>query len=113
MHKGEVAALLIAIRKDYEHFDTSDESIERHLKYLRDFPLDQALRNVAEHVLTSDFPPRISQIRGRIGSRTLSEQSKEEAEAYMQELESFEQTAVRPSDEIRRRLSELRSRFIE
>ncbi|MEK3722280.1 hypothetical protein [Paenibacillus sp. FSL H8-0034] len=81
--------MLIAIKKNYSNFDTSDENIDRHLKYLHDFPFAAAMKNVDMHIMTEDYPPKISNIRGHLGDLQDSQRSKDEAAAFQAKLDRW------------------------
>lgn len=96
MHRGEVAKLLMIIVDNYPNFDTSDENVDRHLKYLHDFPFDVAVRNVDEHIRTSKYPPNIAEIRGRLGEQIERDRMKSLTEEYFAERARAKQEACPP-----------------
>lgn len=104
MDRVDVIDLLTEIKENYSTFDVSDESIDRHYKYLHDFPFTAALQNVEDHVKTSRFAPLIADIRGKLGDQLDSQRSKEEAEAYLARIELWKQNAVPPPDGMRERV---------
>ncbi|AJS59230.1 hypothetical protein [Paenibacillus sp. IHBB 10380] len=113
MHRGEVAALLIAIKKNYSWFDTSDENIDFHLKKLHDFPYPVALKNVEVHILTNDFPPIISQIRGKLPEQQEYDRLKAETQTHLAKLELWEKAACPPPAGMREALHAKLSRTRE
>ncbi|MFX3635433.1 MAG: hypothetical protein ACE3L7_04040 [Candidatus Pristimantibacillus sp.] len=86
MNKSEVIELMAEIKENYSSFDVSDEEIERHYKYLKDFPFESAMKNVFDHIQTSNFVPKISEIRGRLGDKLDSQHSKKLAASYELQL---------------------------
>lgn len=96
MNKAEVAMLLKVIKKNYPGFDASGESVEQHLKYLRDFPYQTALSNVDKHILTERFPPNIADIRGRVGEQVERRRMRQETTTYFEQLDNWKQGAVPP-----------------
>jgi hypothetical protein len=96
VNRAEVFDLLIEIKQNYPNFDVSDESIERHYKYLRDFPFEAALKNVEQHIMTERFPPTIADIRGRLGEQMDSQRSKDKAVAYFEQLERWRKDGSEP-----------------
>ncbi|MDO7908458.1 replicative helicase loader/inhibitor [Paenibacillus sp. JX-17] len=104
MDRAEVFELLIVIKENYPNFDVSDASVERHLKYLKDFPFETAVSNVEQHVLTSRFAPNIAEIRGSVGDQREHEQLKAATQQHFDKLESWEQTAAPPPPGLREAL---------
>ena len=107
MNRSEVVDLMIEIKQNYPNFDVSDESINRHFKYLHDFPFDAAMQNVEGHVRTERFPPLIADIRGRIGEQIERQREKEETEAYFAQLELWRINASPPPEGMRERIMSL------
>ncbi|MEI7027569.1 replicative helicase loader/inhibitor [Paenibacillus sp. y28] len=108
MNRAEVIELFIEIKQEYPNFDDSDEEINRHLKYLQDFPFETAMENVVRHIKTNKWPPGIADIRGRLGDQLESQRSKEQAQAYFAKLDAFEANHAPPPEgyweALRRRL---------
>jgi hypothetical protein len=96
MDKAAVIDLLIIIKENYPTFDTSAESVERHCKYLYDFPFDQAVRNVDEHIRTSKWPPNIAEIRGSLGEQIERDRMKAATDQYFAEREEARKHACPP-----------------
>ncbi|OOC59069.1 replicative helicase loader/inhibitor [Paenibacillus ihbetae] len=96
MDKAEVIDLLIVIKENYPNFDVSDENVERHLKYLHDFPFQAAIRNVDEHIRTSKYPPNIAEIRGALGEQIERDRMKTATEEYFEERARARQQACPP-----------------
>ncbi|QJD87882.1 replicative helicase loader/inhibitor [Cohnella herbarum] len=89
MNRVEVIDLLMEIKEEYPFFDVSDENIERHFRYLKDFPFEAAMRNVEQYIKTdSKKHPGIADIRGRLGDQLDSQRSKEETANYFAQLEA-------------------------
>lgn len=104
MNRVEILDLLTEIKRNYPSFDVSDESIERHSKYLRDFPFDAAMQNVEDHIRTDRFPPTIADIRGRLGDQMESQKSKEQTASYFAQVELWKHNAAPPPDGMRERI---------
>lgn len=85
MNRAEVIDLLIIIKENYPSFDASPESVDRHYKYLHDFPFDRAVQNVDEHIRTSKYPPNIAEIRGSLGEQIERDRMKTATEEYFEE----------------------------
>ncbi|MBU5673216.1 hypothetical protein [Paenibacillus brevis] len=85
MEKAEVFDLLIAIKENYPNFDVSDENVERHFKYLHDFPFDKAIQNLDEHIRTSKYHPNIAEIRGSVGEQIERDRMKAATAEYFAE----------------------------
>ncbi|RED34697.1 replicative helicase loader/inhibitor [Paenibacillus sp. VMFN-D1] len=85
MNRAEVIDLLIILKENYPTFDASAESVDRHFKYLQDFPYERALQNVDEHIRTSKFPPNIAEIRGSVGEQMERSRMKTATEEYFEE----------------------------
>lgn len=83
MKRAQVIDLLVKIAEEYSQVETSDTEIERLYEHLKDFPFDVAVENVRQHILTNSFPPKISQIRGKVGDTQEIEQQKKETAAYL------------------------------
>lgn len=98
MNRAEVMLLLAEIQENYPNFDISDESIDRHYKYLHDFSYVEALKNVEHHIMTSDYPPKISHIRGHLADVQQSEVSKREAEHYDNQLQKWALSSTPPQE---------------
>lgn len=96
MNKSQIFDLMIAIREEYSSFDVSDDEVERHFKYLKDFSFAAAMANVEEHIRTSKFPPKISDIRGRLGDQLDSERGKAEAADFKEKLERWAAETTAP-----------------
>lgn len=96
MNKLEVAKLYKEIKKRYANFDASLEAVGEDLGMLKDIPYEIAEANVRQHIMTNDFPPKISQIRGRLGERLERERMREETQSYFAQLELWKRVAVPP-----------------
>ncbi|WP_059044004.1 replicative helicase loader/inhibitor [Paenibacillus rubinfantis] len=96
MDRAEVIELLIAIKENYPNFDTSDESIDRHFKYLHDLPYEIASRNVEEHIRTSKYPPNIAEIRGSLGEQIERDRMKAATAEYFAAREEAAKNACPP-----------------
>lgn len=96
MNRVQVAMLLRVIKKNYPAFDASAESVELHLKYLRDFDYATAQANVDKHILTERYYPNIADIRGRMGEQLDRKRLKEETESYFEQLDNWKKDAVPP-----------------
>ncbi|ANY70429.1 hypothetical protein BBD42_30980 [Paenibacillus sp. BIHB 4019] len=86
MNKAEVYELFIVIKDNYAAFDDSDDEVDRHYKYLKDFPFDAAMKNVDDHILVDRFPPKIADIRGKLGDQLDRERSKDQAALHQSNL---------------------------
>ncbi|WP_020621104.1 hypothetical protein [Paenibacillus daejeonensis] len=91
MDRADVIELFIEIKSEYPNFDDSDEEIDRHLRYMKDFPFEAALENVVHHIKTNRWPPGISDIRGRLGDQIDSQRSKQAAAVHLERLEGWRQ----------------------
>ncbi len=96
MNRAEIIELFIEIRKEYPFFDTSDENVDRHLKYLKDFPFDRAMQNLAEHIRTSKYPPIISEIRGSLGEQMERDRMRDLTAEYFASREEAAKQACPP-----------------
>lgn len=96
MDRAEVFDLLIAIKENYQNFDVSNENVERHLKFLHDFPFDVAMRNVDEHIRTSKYPPNIAEIRGSLGEQIERDRMKAATAEYFAAREEAAKNACPP-----------------
>jgi hypothetical protein len=94
--RAEVIELLIVIKENYPSFDVSEDSIDRHMKYLHDFPFDVAKRNVDEHIRTSKYPPNIAEIRGSLGEQIERDRMKTATEEYFRAREKAQEQACPP-----------------
>lgn len=90
--------LMAEIQENYPNFDISDENIERHYKFLKDFDFKQALRNVEAHIKSNDFIPKISHIRGHLADVNQSEQSKMQAMKYDEQLNEWSSSQEPPPE---------------
>lgn len=113
MNRVEVIELFIEIKQEYSNFDDSDDEIDRHLRYLKDFPYQTALENVEQHIQTSKWPPGIAEIRGRLGEQLERQRMREETQAYFAKLELWKRTAVPPPAGMREALHAKLSRTRE
>ncbi|URJ36569.1 hypothetical protein MF625_000987 [Paenibacillus polymyxa] len=96
MNRADVMRLFIVISESYPVFDVSEENVERHLKYLRDIPLDIALQNVDKHIPTSKFYPGISEIRGQFDAQAARQRELEETRVYLDERKESRKQATLP-----------------
>lgn len=96
MDRAGIIDLLIIIKENYPNFDTSEENINRHSKYLYDFPFDRAVQNVDEHIRTSKFPPNIAEIRGSVGEQMERSRMRTATEEYFAEREEARKHACPP-----------------
>lgn len=96
MDRAEVIDLLIVIKENYPNFDVSDENVDRHLKYLHDFPFEVALRNVDEHIRTSKYAPNIAEIRGSLGEQIERDRMKAATAEYFAAREEAQKQACPP-----------------
>jgi hypothetical protein len=103
--KDEVIGLMIEIKEEYPFFDVSDENIDRHYKYLKDFPFEEAMNNVVQHIKAdSKKHPGIADIRGRLGDLQDSQRSKEETDSYFAQLELWKMNAAPPPEGLRSKI---------
>ncbi|TVX93021.1 replicative helicase loader/inhibitor [Paenibacillus agilis] len=96
MNRAEVFELMIEIKANYPNFDTSDEEAERYYSFLQDFPLDAAMENIRRHILTDEFPPKIANIRGKLGEQLERKRAQEATEDYFAQLEVARLNAAPP-----------------
>ncbi|NUU73991.1 replicative helicase loader/inhibitor [Paenibacillus xylanilyticus] len=96
MDKAEVLDLLIEIKENYPQFDVSEENIDRHMKYLHDFPFEAARQNLQEHVRTGKWPPNIAEIRGNMGDQEARQREIDETQAYLRQREANRAKATLP-----------------
>jgi len=96
MHRGEVAKLLMILLDNYPNVDATDESVDRLQRYLHDFPFEQAVKNVKQHILTSKFPPNIAEIRGGLGEQVEKQRMKEETNTFFEKLDSWKKGSAPP-----------------
>lgn len=96
MNKAEVIDLFIEIKQEYPQFNDSVEEVDRHLKYLKDFPFDAALNNVEQHIKTSKWPPGISEIRGSLGEQIERDRMKMMTSEHFANLDSWGLGSVPP-----------------
>lgn len=89
MIRDEVMLIIAELVENYPSFDDSDENIDRHYKYLSDFPFDAAMQNVQEHIKTNRFPPLIADIRGRLGDQMDAQRSKDAAQDHFAKLDAW------------------------
>lgn len=98
MNKSQVFDLMIEIKKNYSNFDVSEDEVNRHHKYLKDFSLDAAMKNVDDHIKTNKYPPNIADIRGRLGDQLDSQRSKEAAAVHEEKLATWERDNKPPPE---------------
>lgn len=96
MNRAEVIDLFIEIKQEYPQFNDSDEEIDRHLKYLKDFPFEAALHNVEQHIMTNKWPPGISEIRGSLGEQIERDRMKSFTQEYFAERARAREEACPP-----------------
>jgi len=97
--RDDVYEIFEEIKLEYHFFDVSEENVDRHYRFLKDFPLDVALRNVEEYIKSdSKKHPGIADIRGRLGDQLDSQRSKEETASYFAKLEASRLCNVPPPD---------------
>ncbi|MFD2116372.1 hypothetical protein ACFSTH_08195 [Paenibacillus yanchengensis] len=89
MTKNEVILIIAELVENYPNFDSGDENIDRHYKYLSDFPFEAAMQNVQEHIKTNRFPPLIADIRGRLGDQMDGQRSKDATAAHFANLDAW------------------------
>lgn len=108
MNKLEVAKLYKDIKKRYANFDASLHAVEEDLGMLHDIPYDVAYSNVRQHIMTSDFPPKISQIRGRLGEQMERDRMKNMTEQHFANLDTWSSSSKPPPegywDEVKRKI---------
>lgn len=109
MNRFEVIDLLAEIKEEYPFFDVSDENINRHLKYLHDFPFDVAMQNVVQYIKTfSKKHPGIADIRyGFEDPLSKLVPSTEETQEQFKQLEKWREQAVPMPDHLRKELNRL------
>ncbi|WP_145404264.1 replicative helicase loader/inhibitor [Paenibacillus silvae] len=96
MDRAQIFDLLIEIKENYPSFDVSEENVDRHMKYLHDFPFEVAQQNLQEHVRTGKWPPNIAEIRGRMGEQIERDRMRALTETYFAEREAAAQVACPP-----------------
>jgi hypothetical protein len=96
VERAEVFDLLIEIKENYPVFDVSDENVDRHYKFLHDFPYEVAVQNVDQHIMTNKFPPTIAEIRGRLGEQIERDRMRAETAEYFAEREAAREKACPP-----------------
>lgn len=82
MTRDDVIMLIAELVESYPNFDDSDATIDRHYKYLHDFPFDVAFKNIERHIMTSKWPPTIAEIRGSVGEQIERDRMKAATEEY-------------------------------
>jgi len=87
--RDEVMLIVAELVENYPSFDSSDENIDRHYKYLSDFPFKAAMQNVQEYIKTNHFPPLIADIRGRLGDQMDAQRSKDAALDHFAKLDEW------------------------
>jgi Loader and inhibitor of phage G40P. len=87
--RDDVIEIIAELIENYPSFDDSEDNIDRHYKYLQDFPFEAAMKNVQEYIKTNRFPPTIADIRGRLGDQMDSQRSKDAAAAHFESLDSW------------------------
>jgi hypothetical protein len=93
---AEVAELFKLIKKHYAGFDGSVQNVKEFHPLLADFPYETAVQNVQKHIMTNDFPPRVSQIRGNVGEQETRQSELELTRAYLDEREESRKQATLP-----------------
>ncbi|WP_433943394.1 hypothetical protein [Paenibacillus sp. SN-8-1] len=96
MNRAEIIDLLIIIKENYPTFDSSADSVDRHFKYLHDFPFDRAVQNVDEHIRTSKYPPNIAEIRGSLGEQIERDRMKAQTAEYFAARDEARKQACPP-----------------
>lgn len=96
MKKADVIELIAELVDNYSNFDGSEENIERHYKYLQDFPFEAAMKNIENHIRTNQYPPTIAEIRGRLGDQLDIQRSKVETAAFETQLEKWSKDNTPP-----------------
>lgn len=108
MNKLEVAKLYKVIKKRYRNFDASLQAVEEDLDMLKDIPYEVAQANFRQHIMTSDFPPSISQIRGRLGEQLERERMRKKTEEHFANLNTWSASSKPPPegywDEVKRKI---------
>lgn len=89
MTKNEVKLIIAELVESYPNFDASDENIDRHFRYLADFPFEVAMQNVEEYIKTNRFPPLIADIRGKLGDQMDAQRSKDAALDHFAQLDAW------------------------
>lgn len=115
MTRNEVAMLFLAIHEHYSQFDMSDRNLDRYYAKLEDFPLTLAMENLNEYVLTHRYrkEPEIADLRGGMGGRKELEQSRREAQQFLEQLDQFGKQAVLPPEKVRDEIHALRQQFFK
>ncbi|SFF22631.1 hypothetical protein SAMN04487969_11933 [Paenibacillus algorifonticola] len=96
MDRADVLDLFAEIAAEYPTFDSSDAEVDRHFKYLHDFPFEAAKQNVEQHIKTNKWPPAIADIRGKLGDQLDSQRGKEQAAAFEAQLQEWEAASSPP-----------------
>ena len=96
MTRDDVIMLIAELVENYPNFDDSDANIDRHYKYLHDFPFDVAIKNIERHIMTSKWQPTIAEIRGSVGEQIERDRMKAATEAYFAEREEAAKHACPP-----------------
>lgn len=98
MTRDQVMLIVAELVENYPSFDASEENIDRHFRYLTDFPFDAAMKNIEEHIKTSKFPPIIADIRGRLGDQMDAQRSKDAAQDHFALLDAWIAESTPPPD---------------
>lgn len=96
MEIAEVAELFKLIKKHYAGFDGSVQNVKEFHPLLADFPYETAVQNVQKHIMTNDFPPKVSQIRGNTGEQETRQRELAETRAYLDERKESRKQATLP-----------------
>lgn len=96
MDKADVIELIAEIKDNYPFFDESDENIDRHVKFLHDFPFEVAMQNIEQHIRTSRYPPNIAEIRGSLGEQLERDRMRTATDQYFAEREEAAKHACPP-----------------
>lgn len=107
--------LFLAIHEHYSQFDMSDRNLDRYYAKLEDFPLGLAMENLDEYVLTHRYrrEPEIADLRGGMGSRKELEQSRRDAQQFLERVDQFGQQAVLPPEKARDQIHALRQQLFK
>ncbi|MBY9081039.1 hypothetical protein KIH86_23075 [Paenibacillus sp. HN-1] len=106
MNKIEIAKLYKVIKKRYPNFDASTQAVEEDVEMLQDIPYDVAQSNIRQHIMTNDFPPKISQIRGRLGEQIERDRMRRETEELFAAQDAARAAAVPPPPGLKEALYE-------
>lgn len=99
MTRAEVAKMFLILTHTYPNFTADEDKIIVWHECLKDYPFDQAMKNLREHINTCKYLPTVSEIRKPLrdpAQFTDYARLKQETEERLRQWDEWQERAALP-----------------